>query len=173
MRSRRKTSGNILLWAKAEASLSATCMCADRLREIVRQAGTLGWVAYKPLNKWCNSASHGFLSGRSATVSEQHTENIGTAHLYQGCQRLLRFVDEIRKTDVLLVARQEMVHGAWEWFWFARPIIRHDGFAGHEPVITQNEIRGEVIGNREGDEGVVAAIAGGDVQVGSDELGTQ
>ena len=64
-----------------------------------------------------------------------------------------------------------MVHGAWEWFWCAGPIIRPDGFAGHEPVIPQNEIRGEVIGNREGDEGVMAGIVGGDVQVGSDKLG--
>ena len=45
-----------------------------------------------------------------------------------------------------------MVHGAREWFWYAGLVIRRDGFTGRELVITQNEIRGEVIGNRGGDE---------------------
>ena len=65
-----------------------------------------------------------------------------------------------------------MAHGAREWFWYAGLVIRRDGFTGRKLVITQNKIRDEVIGNRQGDEGVMAAIVGGDVQVGgSDESG--
>ena len=66
-----------------------------------------------------------------------------------------------------------MVHNAREWFQYAGQVTRQYGFAGREPVITQDEIRDKAVGNREGGEGAIAAIVGGDVQVGSGELGAR
>ena len=82
MRSQTEDVENILLWAKAEASLSATCTCPGRLREIAQRAGTLGWVAHGPPNKWCNSASRGVLS-ETIGNSVRTAQSIGTARLYQ------------------------------------------------------------------------------------------
>jgi len=44
-----------------------------------------------------------------------------------------------------------------------RLVVGQNGFAGGEPVVAQNDIRMEAIGNSQREAGVVTAIVGGDM----------
>ena len=46
-----------------------------------------------------------------------------------------------------------------------RPVIRDDGLAGCQPVVTQDKIRYKAIRDREGEVRLVVAIEGGEVEV--------
>ena len=53
----------------------------------------LQWVAHRPLNRWCNSASHGSVRDGGAMIANgfRTVQNIGATSLDQGCQRLTHF----------------------------------------------------------------------------------
>jgi hypothetical protein len=56
--------------------------------------------------------------------------------------------------------RHKTFYGAQKGFYQARPIIDQDGFAGHEPVVTQNEIGGKATGNEGREAGAIATVVG-------------
>ena len=58
---------------------------------------------------------------------------------------------------------KEVVHDTWKRSQEVRSVVGQNGFAGGEPVVTQNDVRGKAIENQKREAGVVATIISGDV----------
>ena len=143
---------------------------------ISQHAGTLGCVAYNPLNK-----------SRSDWQEFRTEQCIRTTSHNRGCQRLTRFnsivknfsrlsrswvcckrkgqcvIQETRQTfcQVPRTGRREIVYGAWKWSQQVRPVIRQNGLTGSKPVVIQHGVGSNAIRNREREAGIVTAIVGG------------
>jgi len=61
------------------------------------------------------------------------------------------------------MGRLEVFHRAQSGSQEARPIDGQNGFAGGEPVVAQNDIGSEAVGNGERKVGVITTAVSGDI----------